>query len=60
MAYIADQISSVWPNFDFNIRRDHGKNSLYEPRVHESVDDSSLSYAISRKLMEKIIQFIKG
>ena len=30
-------------NFDFEIRRDHGKN-FYE--LHESVDDRSLSYAI--------------
>ena len=46
-------------NFDFKIRRDHGKIS-YERRVYESVDDRSLSQAMSRKLMRKIIQIIKG
>ena len=39
-------------NFDFKIRRDHGKIS-YERRVYESVDDMSLSLAISRKFTEK-------
>ena len=34
------------------------KNS-YERRVYESVDDRSLSWAVSRKLMGKIIQVIK-
>ena len=29
-------------NFDFKIRRDHGKIS-YESRVYESVDERSLS-----------------
>ena len=35
-------------NFDSKIRRDHQKIS-YERRVYESVDDRSLSYAISLK-----------
>ena len=46
-------------NFDFKIRRDHEKNS-YDRRAYESVDDGSLSRAISRKFMKKIIQVIKG
>ena len=46
-------------NLDFRIRRDHGKIS-YERRVYESLDDKSLSYAMSQKLMEKIIQVIKS
>ena len=25
---LGEQISSVWQNFDFKIRRDHGKNVL--------------------------------
>ena len=33
---------------------------IYERHVYESVDDRSLSYVISRKLMEKLIQVIKG
>ena len=34
-------------NFDFKIRRDDQKNS-YERRVYESVDENSLSKAISQ------------
>ena len=39
-------------NFDSKIRRDHQKIS-YERRVYESVDDRSLSYAISLKPTKK-------
>ena len=39
---LGGRISLVWPNFDFKIRRDHGKIS-YKCRVYESVDDRSLS-----------------
>ena len=46
-------------NFNFRIRRDHGKIS-YERHVYESVDDKSQSSAISRKLVENIIQVIEG
>ena len=46
-------------NFNFEITRDHKKNS-YERRVYESVDDRSLSHAISRNSTEKIIQGVKG
>ena len=35
-------------NFDFKIRRDTQKNS-YEQRIYESVNDSSLSYAVNLK-----------
>ena len=36
------------------------KNNSYERHAYESVDEKSLSYAISRKFMKKIIQVIKG
>ena len=40
-------------NIDFKIRRDDQKKS-YERRVYESVDDNSLSKAISQKLTKEI------
>ena len=46
-------------NFDSKIRRDHQKIS-YERRVYESVDDRSLSYAISLKPTKKWIHVTKG
>ena len=39
-------------HFDFNLRRDHQKIS-FERRDYESVDEKSLSYAMSRKTMKK-------
>ena len=39
-------------NFDFNLRKDYQKNS-YERRAYESVDEESLSLAVSRKTMKK-------
>ena len=36
---------------NFNLRRDH-QNNCYERRAYESVDDKSLSWAISRKTMK--------
>ena len=45
-------------NFDFEKEGIIEKIS-YERRVNESVDDRSLSYAISQKLTEKVIHVIK-
>ena len=42
-------------HFDLNLRRDHQKIS-FERRDYESVDEKSLSYAMSRKTMEKKIR----
>ena len=39
-------------NFNFNFDKEHQKNS-YERRDYESVDEKSLSYAMSRKTMKK-------
>ena len=44
---------------DFKIRRDNKKN-FYERRVYESVDDRSLSWAISQKTDEKKNSWNKG
>ena len=44
--------STYGQNIDFKIRRDNLKKS-YEHHVYESVDDSSLSLAISQKPMKK-------
>ena len=46
-------------NFDFKIRGDNKKKS-YERRVYESVDDSSLSKAISQKQTKKENSCSKG
>ena len=46
-------------NFDFKIRRDHGKHS-YEHLVYESVDDKSLSWEIYQKSTKNILHEIKG
>ena len=46
-------------NYDFKIRRDDQKIS-YERRVYESVDDNSLSKAISQKTDEKNKSCDKG
>ena len=48
-----------WQIFDSNIRRDHQKIS-YERRDYESVEEKSLSQAMSRKTMNKRIQALKG
>ena len=45
--------------FDFNSRRDHQKNS-FERRDYESVDEKSLSYAMSRKTTKERIQAVMG
>ena len=45
-------------NLDFNIRRIIKKN--YELRDYESVDETSLSYAMSRKTTKKKNQAVKG
>ena len=41
-------------NFDFNLRRDY-QNISYKRRAYESVDEKSLSLAMSRKTTKKII-----
>ena len=47
-------------HFDFNLRRDHQKTS-FERRDYESVDEKSLSLAMSRKTIKiKRIQDEKG
>ena len=46
--------------FDFNFRRDHQKKNSIERRDYESVDEKSLSYAMSRKTTKKRIQEVKG
>ena len=50
---------SARQNFDSNIRRDHQKIS-YERCDYESVEEKSLSQAMSRKTMNKRIQALKG
>ena len=49
--------ATQFQNFDFNLRRDHEKNS-YECRDYESVDENSL--AMSRKTTKKRIHALKG
>ena len=46
-------------NFDFKMKRDHGKMS-YEGRIYESVDDKSLSWDLSQKSSENGIHAEKG
>ena len=53
------QKCTIWQNFDSNIRRDHQKIS-YERRDYESVEEKSLSQAMSRKTTNKRIQALKG
>ena len=53
-------MASFSQNLDFNLRRDHQK-TFYERRDYESVDEKSLSQAMSRKNTKKKIQVgIKG
>ena len=40
--------STFDPNFNFNLRRDYQK-IFYERRAHESVDEKSLCWVMSRK-----------
>ena len=52
---IREWINSVWLaiyNFDFKIRRDHGKIS-YEGRVSEAVDDKGLILGYISKIYGK-------
>ena len=46
-------------NFNFKIRRDNKKKS-YNRRVNESVDDNSLSKAISQKPTKRRTHATKG
>ena len=52
-------MASVSKSFDFNLRRIIKKIS-YERRDYESVDEKSLSSAMSRKSTKKRIQAVKG
>ena len=47
-------------NFNSILRRDLQKKNSYERRAYESVDEKSLSMALSRKNDEKRIWSIKG
>ena len=51
-------MASLSKNLNFDSRRDHQKNS-YERRAYESVDEKSLSLAMSRKTMKKEFGRIK-
>ena len=56
------QLSTFDQNFNFNLRRDpqKKKKKSYECRVYESVDEKSLSYAMSQKTMKKRIRAKMG
>ena len=54
-------MASLSKTFDFTFRsRDHQKKKSYERRDYESVDEKSLSKAMSRKTTKKRIQEVKG
>ena len=58
VAYLSLQCT-YGQNFDFKIRRDE-QIITCERRVYESVDDNSLSYALSQKPTKKTTHATKG
>ena len=52
-------MASFNKTFYFNFRRDHQKN-FYERGDYESVDEKSLSYAMSRETTKETIQAVNG
>ena len=55
---LCDEFVTYCQNFDFKIRRDHQINS-YERRDYESVDEKSLSGAMSKKTKKKLMHAVK-
>ena len=52
-------MATLTKNFNFSLRRDYQKKNSYERRTYESVDEKSLSLAMSRKTTKKKLGKIK-